>query len=334
MKHVALAGRSVAAAGFGAMNLSHAYQPRPERETAVRLLNEALDAGFDHMDTATLYGGGENERLLADAIMHRRHEFQLASKCGMFKGREGKEINGRPEVLRRHCEESLSRLKTDHIDLYYLHRWDKSVPIEDSIGTLGDLRREGKIGAIGLSEVSADTLRRAHKEHPVAAIQSEYSLLTRNPEIGVLDACDELGVRFVAFSPNGRGMLADHPVELSELPGGDMRHKQPRFQPEHMQNNRPLLNRLREMARSLDLTASQLAQAWLLHQRDFIMTLAGTTKASHMRDNLAVAGVSLPTEMVAELSELFDPQKISGPRKSAATRHETDTEEFDWEQQN
>ena len=205
-----LAALASPAIGLGCMNLSHGYgQPVPEAE-ALRALGEAFEMGYRHFDTATLYGATANERLVGKALASKRSEILLASKCGMAMDPEQgrKVIDGRPATLRRQCEESLARLQTDHIDLYYLHRWDRAVPIEESVGELGRLVEEGKIGAVGLSEVSARTLRRARAEHPIAAVQSEYSLWTRNPEIAVLEACREANTLFVAFSPLGRGFLA------------------------------------------------------------------------------------------------------------------------------
>ena len=197
----------VSAIGLGCMSLSHAYGSPPPRDQAERVLKGALDAGYTFLDTAAVYGVGHNETLVGEVLKDRRSDYVLASKCGLTNG-DQRELNGHPDVLKATCEGSLKRLQTDVIDLYYLHRWDKRVPIEDSVGALADLVKEGKIRAIGLSEVSAPTLRRAHTVHPIAALQTEYSPWTRNPEIAVLDACRELGVTFVAFSPVGRGFLA------------------------------------------------------------------------------------------------------------------------------
>lgn len=331
MSTLELAGKTVNRIGLGCMNVSHAYALRPTEADAIALLNRALDAGYNHLDTAALYGGGNNERLLGKGIMGRRDEFLLASKCGMKPGPDGKKkIDGRPRILRETCEESLRNLGVDHIDLYYLHRWDKNVPIEESVGTLADLKKEGKIGHIGLSEVSAPTLRRAHAEHPITAVQSEYSLMARNPEIAVLQACAELGTILVAFSPLGRGMLSEHPPQLTDLPETDMRHKQPRFQPENFPANRQLVKRLEEMAESLGCTAPQLALAWLLHQAPHVVAIPGTTSAQHMRDNLLAAELALPADAVESLQAIFDPRQISGQRQGVATRHETDTESFDF----
>ncbi|WP_290910732.1 aldo/keto reductase, partial [Halomonas sp.] len=234
------------AIGLGCMNLSHGYgQPVPEAE-ALRALDAAFDMGYRHFDTATLYGATANERLVGKALSTKRDEILLASKCGMAMDPEqGKKvIDGRPATLRRQCEESLARLDTDHLDLYYLHRWDRNLAIEESVGELGRLVAEGKIGAVGLSEVSAATLRRAQAEHPIAAVQSEYSLWTRNPEIAVIEACREAGAAFVAFSPLGRGFLSGAVTDATRLAEGDMRRSLPRFSAEHLPHNLALLAEL------------------------------------------------------------------------------------------
>jgi aryl-alcohol dehydrogenase-like predicted oxidoreductase len=223
----------VSAIGLGCMNLSHAYGPAVSAEQAERVLLSALDAGVTLFDTAALYGFGANETLVGRVLKPHRQKFTLASKCGMQgvdvngDGKLVRVIDGHPKTLRKTCEDSLRRLQTDVIDLYYLHRWDKRVPIEDSVGALGELVQKGDIRSIGLSEVSAATLRRAHAEHPIAALQTEYSLATRNPELAVLDACKELGVSFVAFSPVGRGLLCDTLLDLSALHTTDIRRSMP-----------------------------------------------------------------------------------------------------------
>jgi aryl-alcohol dehydrogenase-like predicted oxidoreductase len=208
------------------MSLSQAYGSPPPRDEAERVLKGALDAGYTFLDTAAVYGLGHNERLVGEVLGDRRDDYVLASKCGMTDG-ETRDLNGSPDRLKKTCDESLARLKTDVIDLYYLHRWDKRVPIEDSVGALADLVKAGKIKTIGLSEVSAATLRKAHAVHPITALQTEYSPWTRNPEIAVLDACHELGVTFVAFSPVGRGFLAGGVRDMSALEPHDMRHTMP-----------------------------------------------------------------------------------------------------------
>ncbi|PWV75317.1 hypothetical protein DER72_11018 [Halomonas sp. A11-A] len=318
------------AIGLGCMNLSHGYgQPVPEAE-ALRALDAAFDMGYRHFDTATLYGATANERLVGKALSARRGEILLASKCGMAMDPElgRKVIDGRPATLRRQCEESLARLKTDHIDLYYLHRWDRTVPIEESVGALGRLVEEGKIGAVGLSEVSAATLRRARAEHPIAAVQSEYSLWTRNPEIAVLEACREADTLFVAFSPLGRGFLAGAVREPERLAEGDMRRGMPRFSAEHLPRNLALLAELEAVAGELEVTSGQLALAWLRARGDDILPIPGTRSVAHMRENLAAEGLRLKATTVARLDALLAPERVAGERYGVAQQAEIDTETF------
>lgn len=318
--------------GLGCMNVSHAYGPRPGEADAVRLINEALDAGYDHLDTAALYGGGKNEALLGKAVMHRRSEFCLASKCGLFLNEEGKKtLDGRPETIRRLCEASLKRLGTEVIDLYYLHRLDPNVPIEESVGTMGDLVREGKVRELGLSEVSARTLRRAHAEHPIAAVQTEYSLWTRNAEIAVIPACEELGITFVAFSPLARGYLGGELTDLSHLPETDIRLKMPRFSAENYPKNLALLEPMRNLAESLDVTPAQLALAWMLHRSPSIVAIPGTTRTAHMKDNLAAEAVTLNDDIAGQLDDLINTRTVYGPRYATAQFSEIDTERCEGE---
>jgi aryl-alcohol dehydrogenase-like predicted oxidoreductase len=248
----ALGPFQVAPIGLGCMNLSHAYGKPPDAAQAERLLLQALDSGVTLFDTAALYGFGANETLVGRVLGPHRSRFTLASKCGMqgvsFPDGVKRVIDGRPATIKATCEDSLRRLQTDVIDLYYLHRWDKQVPIEESVGALADLVREGKVRSIGLSEISAATLRRAHAVHPIAALQTEYSLWTRNPELGVLDACTELGVAFVAFSPLGRGFLTGALTEVDTLDAKDIRRSMPRFAPAAYATNLGLLPALRSVA--------------------------------------------------------------------------------------
>ncbi|WP_028880432.1 aldo/keto reductase [Terasakiella pusilla] len=319
----------VSPVSLGCMNLSHAYATPPAKEDASRLLNEALDLGYTMMDTAALYGFGNNEELLREAIMHRRSEFVLASKCGMFKNDQGvREIDGRPEVLKKTCEDSLRRLGTDVIDMYYLHRWDKKVPIEDSVGALADLVADGKIKAIGLSEVSSETLKKAHAVHPISALQTEYSLWTRNAEISVLRTCIEMGVTFVAFSPVTRGFLCGLLNDPSELEAKDLRNHMPRFQGEHWEKNKALLGPYREIAKEVGCSMAQLALAWVLAQDESIIAIPGTTNIQHMKENFAAADIVLGEDILKRLNALINHKTVSGPRYNAATQAEVDTEEF------
>ena len=327
---------SVSALGLGCMNICHAYGTAPSPEQAERLLLTALDAGVTHLDSAALYGFGASESLIGRVLARQRQRFTLASKCGMTQEagnggvQPGRVINGRPENIRATCEGSLKRLNTDVIDLYYLHRWDKGVPIEDSVGALADLVQAGKIRAIGLSEVSAATLRRAHAVHPIAALQTEYSLWTRNPEIAVLAACRELGVSFVAFSPLGRGFLADALTDqaaIDALVAKDIRRPMPRFMPGHWPRNLALLPAYRALAQEAGCTPAQLALAWLLHQGEDILPIPGTRTAEHLQDNLGAASVRLSADLRARLEALINPSTVSGNRYPEAVRAEVDTEE-------
>ena len=318
----------VSAIGLGCMNLSHAYGQPPARDAAQALLLRALDLGVTLFDTAALYGFGSNEELVGEVLAPHRHRFTLASKCGMQGVNGTRVIDGRPATLKATCEASLKRLRTDVIDLYYLHRWDKQVPIEDSVGALADLVREGKIRAIGLSEVSAATLRRAHAVHPIAALQTEYSLWTRNPEIAVLDACRELGTAFVAFSPVGRGFLPGTLRDVSGFDAKDIRRAMPRFAPANYAANLRLLDGLGEVAREAGCTLAQLSLAWLLARGEHIVPIPGTTNIAHLEEDLGAVDVRLDAVQMARLDTLINRGNVAGERYNAATQTEIDTEEF------
>jgi aryl-alcohol dehydrogenase-like predicted oxidoreductase len=322
----------VAAIGLGCMNLSHAYGAPPAAEAAERLLLEALDLGITLFDTAALYGFGANETLVGRVLKPHRQRLVLASKGGMagvpFDDGIRRVIDGRPEALRRNCEDSLRRLQTEVIDVYYLHRWHKAVPIEDSVGALADLVRAGKVRCIGLSEVSAATLRRAHAVHPIAAVQSEYSLWTRNPEIAVLEACRELGAAFVAFSPLGRGFLGGSLPDVATLDAKDIRRAMPRFEPQAHAANLRLLPPFSALAREVGCTPAQLALAWLLGRGDQVLPIPGTTRIEHLRENAGAVALRLTPQQVARLEALLNPRTVSGPRYNAANQAEIDTEEF------
>ena len=326
LPHRRLGPFSVSAIGLGCMNLSHAYGQPPERAAAQALLHRALDLGVDFFDTAALYGFGANETLLGETLGPLRQRFTLASKCGM-QGVDGvRVIDGRPATLKATCEAALQRLRTEVIDLYYLHRWDKTVPIEDSVGALAELVREGKIRAIGLSEVSGATLRRAHAVHPIAALQSEYSLWTRNAEFGALQACRELGVAYVAFSPLGRGYLTGTLTRVDDLAPKDIRRAMPRFTPEAYARNLAALEALKPLAEELGCSLAQLALAWLLHQGEDILPIPGTTRLNHLEEDLGALQVRLSPEQVQRISDALPPEHIVGGRYNAATEAEVDTE--------
>jgi len=311
------------------MNLSHAYSTPPPREVAENVVSTALDEGVTLFDTAALYGYGANEELVGRALKPHRARIVLASKCGIFRDETGvRAIDGRPGTLRRTCDDSLKRLQTDVIDLYYLHRMDRNVPIEESIGALADLVREGKIRTIGLSEVSAATLRRAHAVHPIAAIQSEYSLWTRNPEIAVLDACRELGITFVAFSPLARGFLCGTLRDPAELEARDIRRGMPRFYSENYERNRQLLEEYGQIAGEVGCTWAQLALAWVLARDPIIVPIPGTRHPSHVIENTRAAEIRLPPGVVERLDALINQRTVAGNRYNDATQQEIDTENF------
>ena len=310
------------------MNLSHAYGTPPPREQAEFLLLKALDLGVTFFDTAALYGFGTNEELIGRVLSPYRHNFILASKCGMFHENGKRSIDGRPQTLKRTCEDSLQRLRTDVIDLYYLHRWDKKIPIEDSIGALSELVAEGKIRSIGLSEVSAITLRKAHAVHPITAVQTEYSLWTRNPEISVLETCEQLGTAFVAFSPLARGFLTGKLRDVSILDERDIRRTMPRFTPDNYVKNMMLIDRFIRIAQEVGFTAAQLSLAWLLAKSDHIVPIPGTTNLHHLQENISSVDVSLSSDVIESLNALINNQTVTGPRYNAATQSEIDTEEF------
>jgi aryl-alcohol dehydrogenase-like predicted oxidoreductase len=310
------------------MNLSHAYGVPPDDKASERLLREALDLGVELFDTAALYGFGANEDLIGRVLAPHRSRFTLATKGGMAGVDGVRVIDGRPETLRQNCEDSLRRLRTDVIDLYYLHRWDKQVPIEDSVGALADLVREGKVRAIGLSEVSARTLRQAHTVHPIAALQNEYSLWTRNPEIEVLRACRELGIAFVAFSPLGRGFLGGELRTTTDLQAKDIRRAMPRFEPTNYARNLQLLGAYVALAQELGCSPAQLALAWLLEKDASIIAIPGTTRVRHLRDNMGALQLRLNDDAMTRLDTLINRHNVSGARYSATNQAEIDSEEF------
>ena len=325
---------SVSAVGLGCMNLSHAYGHPPSPEQGKAVLHAALDAGVTLFDTAALYGFGANESLVGPVLKSHRNHITLASKCGMagVRGDDGvvrRVIDGHPRTLRRNCEDSLQRLGTDVIDLYYLHRWDRRVPIEESVGEMSRLVEEGKVRALGLSEIGADALRRAHATFPIAALQSEYSLWSRNAELGTLQRCAELGVAYVAFSPLGRGFLGGDLLDVATLGDKDVRKPMPRFSPENYPRNLQLLAPMREIAEQADCSLAALAIAWVLHQGSHVVALPGTTQRAHLDEDLHGGKVQLTTEQLAQLGELFRPSAIAGSRYAAQGHREVDTEEFE-----
>jgi len=324
----------VSALALGCMSLSYAYGVPPAPEHGERVLLAALDAGITHFDTAALYGFGVNEQLVGRVLRPYRSEIVLASKGGMAgvdvagDGKLVRVIDGRPEAIRKNCEDSLRRLGTDVIDLYYLHRWDKKVPIEDSVGELSRLVERGHVRTIGLSEVSATTIRKAHAVHPLAAVQTEYSLWTRNPEIAVLQTCQELGIAFVAFSPVARGFLSGRLRDVQALDAKDIRRGMPRFEPANYAGNLQLLPAYEAVAQEAGCTPAQLALAWLLHKAPHVIPLFGTTSLEHLAENVAAAQVKLSPALMARVEAVINQQTVVGNRYSEQSNREVDTEVF------
>ena len=318
---------AVSAVSLGCMNLNHAYSGFPTGEEAIRLLNRALDLGVTMLDTAALYGDGRNEALVAKAVGHRRSEYRLASKCvlGLFDGKRG--LNGSPAAIAATLDGALERLGTDHIDLYYLHRLDPNVPVEESVGALVRAKEAGKIGAIGLSEMSAEMLRRAHAVHPIAAMQSEYSPISRNVELAILDTCRELGAAFVAFSPVARGLLAGG-IRSDDYPAGDLRSAMPRYVGPALAENLRLVDAFDAIAAEAGCTPAQLALAWVLAQGDHIVALPGTTSLAHLEEDVATLSVAVPNAALAAVTSLFPPNAATGARYPAMQQSQVGTELF------
>ncbi|CAG9001337.1 MAG: Aldo-keto reductase IolS [Candidatus Celerinatantimonas neptuna] len=321
--------------GLGCMNLSHGYVPVDDK-SAIELLNKALDMGYQMLDTAALYGYGSNERLIAKAVGHRRDEYLLASKCGIYRDSNRERIIcSDPNTIRRICEESLSRLNTDAIDLYYLHRWDKTTPIEESIEALAQLKKEGKILEIGLSEVSASTLSRAHQVHPIAAVQSEYSLWTRNPEIALLDKCEELGVALITFSPLGRGMLTGQITPKTIFSEHDIRRNMPRFLSNNLVHNSQLIEELEQLVAPYmehynvaPLTLATVVLAWLLTRSENIHVIPGTTNLHHLKENFICPEIIISDHLYHQMDALINQHTVKGERYNSLAQQDIDTEEF------
>jgi len=308
-------GLEVSAIGLGCMGMSEFYGAHDEQE-ALETIHRALDLGVTFLDTADMYGPFTNEKLVARAISGRRDEVQLATKFGNVRGENGEwlGIRGDADYVRQACEASLARLGVDHIDLYYQHRVDKSTEIEETVGTMAELVEAGKVRHIGLSEASSETIRRAHAVHPVTALQTEYSLWTRDPEDGIFPTVRELGIGFVAYSPLGRGFLSGRVTSPDDLEPDDFRRRNPRFQGENFDRNLELVERVREIAEEKDVTPAQLALAWVLHQGDDIVPIPGTKRAHYLEENARAAEVELSDEDLARIEDAFPKGATSGER--------------------
>ena len=308
-------GLVVPAIGLGCMGMSEFYGPADERE-AVDTIHRGLDLGVTFLDTADMYGPFTNERLVGRAIKDRRHEVVLATKFGNERRADGSwvGVNGRPEYVQTACDASLARLGVDVIDLYYQHRVDPAVPIEDTVGAMAGLVREGKVRYLGLSEAAPATIRRAQATHPISALQTEYSLWTRDVEDEILATVRELGIGFVAYSPLGRGFLTGRFRDPSDLPEGDFRRNSPRFQPENFAKNRELALRLEAVAFQVGATPGQLALAWVLAQGDDIVPIPGTKRTHYLEENAAAVGIRLAPEVLAEIDRAAPRGATAGPR--------------------
>src|ERR1700682_571536 len=312
-------GLAVSAVGFGAMSLAGVYGPADDAES-VKTLRRALDLGVTFFDTADIYGDGRSERLLGQAVEARRNQIVVATKFGGGFNPDGTAGGlGRPEKVRPALEASLRRLDTDFVDLYYLHRVDPTTPIEETVGAMAELVDRGLIRHIGLSEASPSTLRRAHAVHPIAALQTEYSLFTREPEAELVPLTAQLGIGFVAYSPLGRGVLASRIHKASDLPPDDWRASVPRFQGEGLRRMMALARELDKLARLLGISSAQLALAWLLAQARHIVPIPGTRSIANLEDNVAAAGVQLSPDAILSLNIAFEVGSIPGDRYPAAS---------------
>ena len=309
-------GLEVSAEGLGCMGMSQSYGPADEAE-AIATIHRALELGVSFLDTADMYGPFTNERLVGRAIAGRREQVVLATKFGNERRADGSwiGINGHPEYVRRCCDASLERLGVDHIDLYYQHRVDTKTPIEETVGAMADLVAAGKVHHLGLSEAAPDTIRRAHSTHPITALQTEWSLWTRDPETnGVLDTVRELGIGFVAYSPLGRGFLSGSINNLDDLAEDDFRRRNPRFAGENLDKNLVLVERVRKIATQKGVSPAQVALAWLLAQGDDVVPIPGTKRRKYLEDNAAADEIRLSSAELAVFDEAFPPGATAGDR--------------------
>jgi aryl-alcohol dehydrogenase-like predicted oxidoreductase len=315
-------GAVVSRLGLGCMGMSEFYGPRNDEESAATLLR-ALDLGVTFLDTADAYGIGDNEELIGQTIRARRDEVFLATKFANVRTKADPtnwSVSGKPEYVRSACDASLKRLGVDHIDLYYQHRVDPETPIEDTVGAMAELVKAGKVKYLGLSEASPATIRRAHKVHPITALQTEYSLWERHVEEEILPTLRELGIGFVPYSPLGRGFLTGAITSLSDLPSGDARtQRYPRFEQENLEKNQMLVNRVKAIAERRGVKAGQLALAWVLAKGEDLVPIPGTKRRKYLEENAAAAEIKLTPAEVAELEEAIPKDEIAGDRYNAAS---------------
>lgn len=313
-RNLGVTGEKISAIGLGCMGMTGRYGPSDTQKN-LAVLNRALDLGINFLDTADMYGSGDNEKLLSEVLATRRDEVFLATKFGFRPDASGKMgVDVTPDYARQAIDASLRRLKTDHVDLYYAHRVDPKVPVEETVGAMGELVKAGKVRYIGICEASEASIRRAHKEYPLAAVQSEYSLLTREPEDAIIPACVELGIAFVPYSPLSRGLVTAAMPEPETMASDDFRHGLPRFTGENLEKNKKLVQEFAALAKNLGCTAAQLALAWVLHKGDTIIPIPGTKRLKYLEENAGAADIILEKKDMDRIEDLLKAYPAAGQR--------------------